>query len=61
MIYKESDYKGCYNLKAAERELIMEAHKKYNGNEFKMARGLKIGIDEMRIRISAHGMYTHQQ
>ena len=56
MIYKESDYKGCYNLKAAERELIIRADKRHFGHKINMAKALEITPRTLFDKIESHGL-----
>jgi DNA-binding NtrC family response regulator len=53
-IYKDSDYEGEFNLKLAERQLIMIASNRYGGNLYKMSLALEITLEQLNYKIVQH-------
>jgi DNA-binding NtrC family response regulator len=56
IIYTDSDYEGRFNLKKAERDLIIKASIKAEGNRKKMSILLEISMTTLSSKITAHGL-----
>lgn len=54
-IYKPDDYKGCFNLLKAEKDLIKEAQFRYK-SPYVQAKALGISYDILRYKRHQHGL-----
>jgi transcriptional regulator with PAS, ATPase and Fis domain len=56
IVYEPEDYKGCYNLLASEKRLIIRAHKRHFGNKRMMAKALEISYRQLMRLIYQHSL-----
>lgn len=55
-IYCEEDYRGEFNLLAAEKELIIRAYKRHYGLKTHMAKSLEIHLKHLHRKIYQHDL-----
>ena len=54
--YTASDYTGLFNLKSAEKVLILRAAKKFKNNQGKIAAALEVSSATLRRKMHQHNL-----